>query len=214
MNAPILPIARTESLKHAAARLREGALIVVPTETVYGLAALPPAHDVLFEHLYGPQAYEAWPATPLLLDPQQPLDALVRTNRAATRLIERFWPGALTLLLPAAPDFPFEVRNPRIAVRVPHYPPLWPLLRAVGGYLIVGRAARSGYPSAITAQEAADHLGADVALILDGGVATFGLTSTVVDCIAQPPRVAQRGALAKEKIHAILDRAEERNGAA
>lgn len=214
MTAPILPLAQAESLRRAVALLRQGALVVVPTDTVYGIAALPLAHDALLEYLYGSPSYKSWPATPLLLEPQQRLNTLVRTNRAALRLTEQFWPGALTLLLPAAPDFPFGIKNPQIAVRVPNFPALWPLLHAAGGYLIVGRAARSGYPSAITAQEAADQLGEDVALILDGGVATFGLTSTVVDCIEQPPCVVQRGALGKDEIHAGLNLFEERNRAA
>jgi len=212
MSAPILPIAKSESLRRAVESLQAGSLIVVPTETVYGIAALPQAHEALLAYLYDTQDCEGWPATPLLLDPQQRLDALVRMNRAATWLMEQFWPGALTILLPAGPDFPFAVRNPQIAVRVPNLPPLWPLLRAVGGYLIVGRAARSGYPSAITAQEAADQLGEDVALVLDGGTSMFGVTSTVVDCIEQPPRVVQRGAISKESVYAALNLSEECDG--
>lgn len=211
MSAPILSIAQSESLERAVDSLQSGSLIVVPTETVYGIAALPQAHETLLAYLYGAQNRECWPATPLLLAPQQSLDSLVRMNRVAARLMDQFWPGALTLLLPAAPDFPFTVRNPQIAVRVPNFPALWPLLRALDGYLIVGRAARSGYPSAITAQEAADQLGEDVELVLDGGAATFGITSTIVDCIEQPPRVAQRGAISKERIYAALNLSDEHN---
>ncbi len=214
MSAPIHPIGQPESVQRAAEALRHGALIVIPTDTVYGLAAMPQAHNTLLALLYGPQDRDAWPALPLLLDPHQPLSQLARTNRATERLVERFWPGAVTLLLPASAEFPVAIRNPQVAVRVPNFPPLWPLLRAVGGYLIVGRAARSGYPSAITAQEAADQLGEDVAVILDGGTPTFGITSTIVNCIEHPPRVVQRGAIAKEKIHAALNLSETRDGVA
>lgn len=188
-------------------------MVVIPTDTVYGLAVAPEFHEVLLDSLYGPQERKTWPALPLLLDAEQSLEQLARVNHVAERLARHFWPGALTLLLPAAPEFPLLTRNPRVAVRVPNTPPLWPLLRLMGGYLVVGRAAPSGYPSAITAQEAADQLGEDVALILDGGAATFGITSTIVDCIAQPPRVVQRGAVSEEKVHAWLDTIEKHSNA-
>ncbi len=212
MSAVILPIQQPTSIQRAVQALQEGALVVIPTDTVYGLAVAPGAHDTLLERLYDTEGSQKWPALPLLLDPAVPLTQVARTNRAAAQLAEHFWPGALTLLLPVAPDFPFPNRNPQVAVRKPNLPALWPLLQAMGGYLIVGRAARSGYPSAITAQEAADQLGEEVDLILDGGASTFGITSTVVDCIEQPPRVVQRGAIPEEKVHTLLVRLGKRNG--
>ncbi len=205
MTAPILPIQQPASIDRAVAALQAGEFVVIPTDTVYGLAVAPEAQDVLRERLYKDRERETWPALPLLLDVDTPMDHLARTNRSAERLAQYFWPGALTLLLPSAPDAPLPPEITQVALRVPNLPPLWPLLRAMGGFLIVGRAGHSGYPSAITAQEAVDQLGDEVALILDGGAATFGLMSTIVSCSERPPRIVQRGAIPKDKVRSVVE---------
>lgn len=204
MTAPILPIGHPETLERAADVLRDGGLVIIPTDTVYGVAAAPHAHEAL-ERLHEARQAEPWPALPLLLDDADALYEVARPATSALRLARYFWPGAVTLLLPSAPDFPIPLDNPRVALRVPNCASLRPLLRAMEGYLIVGRASRSGYPSAITAREAEEQLGEDVTLILDGGRSPLGLPSTVVDCIQVPARIVQRGAVPDEKILAVLD---------
>lgn len=208
MSAPILSVRHPEALARSESLLRAGELVVIPTDTVYGIATLPVGLDDLLERIYG--AYDAvpWPALPLLIASTETVPQLARSNRAAERIARHFWPGKVTVLLPAAPDFPFPLQTPRVALRIPNFPPIFPLIEAMGGYLIVGRAAHPGYPSSITAREAASQLGEDVALILDGGPSPFGITSTVVDCIETPPRVVQRGAVADDKIEAVLRDAE------
>lgn len=199
MSAPILSIRQQTNLERAASLLQKGELVAIPTETVYGVAAAltPQSSELLLQRLYDT---DSWPALPLLLAPEVPLSRLARTNPWAERLRNYFWPGQLTLLLPASTNFPFELATPSVAQRVPDYAPLWPLLRAMGGALIVGRAAHSGYPPAITAQEAAEQLADDVALILAGGRARLGVPSTVVNCIVSPPQVAQRGVISTAKV--------------
>jgi tRNA threonylcarbamoyl adenosine modification protein (Sua5/YciO/YrdC/YwlC family) len=205
MTAPILPIQQPSSIDRAVEALRAGEIIVIPTDTVYGLAVAPKAQGTLRKRLYRDRNRETWPALPVLLDVDEPIQRLARSNRSAERLAQYFWPGALTLLLAAAAETPLPSEITQVALRVPNFPPLWPLLRAMGGFLIVGRAARSGYPSAITAQEAADQLGDEVALILDGGAATFGLMSTIVSCIESPPRIVQRGAIPEDKVCSVVE---------
>jgi tRNA threonylcarbamoyl adenosine modification protein (Sua5/YciO/YrdC/YwlC family) len=205
MTAPILPIQQPSSIDRAVEALRAGEIIVIPTDTVYGLAVAPKAQGTLRKRLYRDRNRETWPALPVLLDVDEPIQRLSRSNRSAERLAQYFWPGALTLLLAAAAETPLPSEITQVALRVPNFPPLWPLLRAMGGFLIVGRAARSGYPSAITAQEAADQLGDEVALILDGGAATFGLMSTIVSCIESPPRIVQRGAIPEDKVCSVVE---------
>lgn len=205
MSVPSLPIQQPGALQQAAAALRAGKLVVVPTDTVYGVAVLPEALETMLTTLYGTRQTEPWPALPLLIDSVPQATRLARLTPAAERLMRAFWPGVVTLILPAAADFPFPLQAPRVALRVPQSKPLRSLLQEMGGYLIVGRAARSGYPSCITAAEAAEQLGDIVALILDGGKTPYGVISTVVDCITTPPAVVQRGAIPEERILAVLN---------
>lgn len=204
MSVPCIPIHQSGAIEQAVDDLQAGRLVVVPTDTVYGVAVIPDALDLMVQTLYGPRKTAPWPALPLLLG--SPIDAarLARLTPVAERLIRAFWPGVVTLILPASPDFPFPLQAPRVALRVPNADPLRWLLNAMGGYLIVGRAARSGFPSAITAAEAIEQLGDIVSLVLDGGPSSYGVISTVVDCIATPPTVVQRGAVAEERITATL----------
>lgn len=204
MSAPILCIQHPGAIEQAVAILRAGELVVIPTETIYGIAVLPDSLQLLFERVYNLREANPWPALPLLLDSAAHLPQLARPNHVAEQLARHFWPGAVTLILPAAPHCPISFTLPRVALRVPHFPPLCPLLQAMGGFLIVGRAARSGHTSSITAQEAAEQLGDDVALILDGGTSSLGITSTIVDCISSPPRIVQRGAIPESKLRAVL----------
>jgi tRNA threonylcarbamoyl adenosine modification protein (Sua5/YciO/YrdC/YwlC family) len=207
----VVPLHQPDAITRAVTALRAGELIIIPTDTVYGVATLPEGLDGLHERVYGNREISPWPALPFLLTDEEILPRLARPNRAAERLAHYFWPGKVTLLLPAAPDVPFPIENTRVALRVPDYPPIIPLLRRMGGFLIVGRAARSGYPSSITAQEALAQLGEEVALILDGGPSPFGITSTVVDCIEVPPQIVQRGAVSEARIQAALEGQETRS---
>ena len=108
------------------------------------------------------------------------------------------------LILPPAADLPAEYRTYPIALRVPNYAPLIDLLKMVGGRLLVTGAIRSGYPPAITAQEAVDLLENHVDLILDGGPSPYGIPSTIVYCIAGPPVIVRRGAISDTKIRQAL----------
>lgn len=204
MSVPRLSIQQPGAIAQAIANLRAGRLVVVPTDTVYGVAVIPDALDVMIRTLYEGRQTAPWPALPLLLDSSVDAGRLARLTPVAERLMRAFWPGVVTLILPAAPDFPFPLSAPRIALRVPNYAPLHGLLQAMGGYLIVGRAARSGYPSCINAPEAVEQLGDIVSLVLDGGPTPYGVISTVVDCVATPPAVVQRGAVPEERILAVL----------
>jgi len=204
VSAPCLPIQQPGAIAQAVTELRAGRLVVVPTDTVYGVAVIPEALDAMVRTLYRRRQTAPWLALPLLLDSAAEAARLARLTPSAERLMRAFWPGVVTVILPAASDFPFPLQSPRIALRVPGSEPLRRLLRAMGGYLIVGRAARSGFPSCITAAEAVGQLGELVSLILDGGPSPYGVISTVVDCVATPPAVVQRGAIPEERILAAL----------
>jgi len=203
MGTPIVSIRTTGALERAISCLQSGKLLVVPTDTIYGIAALPGQANII-DQLYAARGRAQEPALPFLLASAEEMAGLARTNARALRLAQRFWPGPLTLILPPAASLPAEYRSYPIALRVPNCAPLIDLLKLVGGKLLITGAIRSGYPPAITAQEAVGLLANHVDLILDGGPSPYGIPSTIVDCIADPPVIVRRGAISGEKIRQAL----------
>lgn len=180
-----------------------GEIIVVPTDTVYGLATVMRG-EAAIKRLYAVRGGRREPALPFFIDSIDRMAELTRPNVTALRLAKRFWPGALTLILPPAASLPAHARAYPIAVRIAAYPPLAPLLEALGGYFLITGAVRSGYPPAITAEEAAIFFEEGIALILDGGPPPYGVPSTIVDCVADPPLLIRRGAVPEDKIWQAL----------
>ncbi len=203
MTAPILSIRSADAIARASTLLAAGELIIIPTDTVYGIATLPQYADAI-TRLYAIRNRPPEPASPLLLSESRLIQTLTRPNPVALRLARRFWPGALTLILPPAPALSQLFKGMPVALRVPNFPALTSLLRAAGGYLFVSGATRAGYPPAITAQEAAEMFGDEVSLILDGGQALYGVYSTIVNCVPASPEILRRGAIPEEKIWEAL----------
>jgi L-threonylcarbamoyladenylate synthase len=174
----------------------DGALVIVPTDTIYGIATVM-VDESTIERVYAAREREPEPALPFLINSQQTLVQLARTTTTALKLAQRFWPGPLTLILQPAPGLPAFARRIPIAVRMPNYALLMPLLEAVGGTILVTGAIRSGYLPAITAEEAAALFSEETALILDGGTTLYGVPSTIVDCIADPPVIVRYGPISE-----------------
>ena len=203
MSAPVKSIRSAAAVAEAAALIRAGELVIVPTDTIYGIVTLP-LDAATIDRFYGVRHRKPEPAMPFLIDGIDRMEALTRTTATALRLAHRFWPGPLTLILPPAAELSATLRGYPIAVRVPNYPPLLPLMDAVGGRLLTTGAILSGYPPAITAQEAVALFDEGIALILDGGPAPYGVPSTILDCVSEPPVVVRRGTLPESKIwHAL-----------
>jgi len=183
------------AIRTAAALLRGGRLVVVPTDTVYGVAADPRAPGAE-QRLAAAKARD--PAKPVaLLAPD--LDSVraggARLTAADERLAAAFWPGPLTLVLPT-PGGPE-------GFRVPDHRIMLALLREVGGLLRVSSANLSGEPPALTAAEAARALGAAVAVVLDAGPAPGGAPSTVVKTEEGAVRILRAGAIPAARIEAV-----------
>lgn len=191
-------------IQAAAAVLRAGGVVALPTETVYGLAvnALDPdALDKLFRLKERPRDK---PVLVLIGDRTQLGAVAAAVSPRAERLIERFWPGPLTLLLPAAPDLPELLMGEgrKVGVRVPSHPVALRLARAVP-FPITGTSANpSGTGSLRTAGEVAARLapagGPD--LILDAGELPPSLESTVVDVTGSGLTVVRAGAVSTETL--------------
>lgn len=193
------------AVRRAAALLRAGELVALPTETVYGLAANalnPRAVERIFE-IKGRPAHN-----PLIVHVASLAMAqacVARWPPIAARLARAFWPGPLTLVLPRAPELPAVVSagGPTVGVRWPSHPFIQALIRACGFPLAAPSANPSNRLSPTLADHVRRHLGAQIPLIVDGGPCQVGIESTVLDISAHPPRLLRPGMIHEEALLAV-----------
>ena len=198
------PASRAEGLKAAALALRTGELVVLPTDTVYGIGA-----DAFY-----PAAVMALLAAKARARDMPP-PVLVGTVRAASALIEdlgpygqdlidEFWPGGLTIVCRANRSLNWDLGDTRgtVAVRMPLHPVALELLKETGP-LAVSSANRTGEPAATTAAAAQEQLGEDVSVYLDGGPCTANVPSTIVDLTGEVPRLLRAGAVSVGRLREV-----------
>src|SRR5690606_7520483 len=166
----------------AAALLRAGAVVAMPTETVYGLAANAFDEAAVLRIFQVKQRPSFDPLIVHVRDREQLSPLVARLPREAEALMEHFWPGPLTLVLPKTGRVPDLVTSglDTVAVRMPAHPVAQALLRAVDFPLAAPSANPCGYVSPTSAQHVADQLGGKVPYILDGGPCTVGVESTIL----------------------------------
>jgi len=196
--------AKAQSLERAAELLRAGQLVAFPTDTVYGLGA--PAFDAAsVAAIYVAKQRPPEKAIPILIaDEADLLRIAASVPEVARKLIARFWPGGLTLVLPKCPDVPEIVSaDMTVAVRIPDLDLARALMRLTGP-LAATSANRSSQPSPVTASEVMAQLGGRIAALLDGGPCPGGTPSTVVDCVSSPTRVVREGAISLADLRAIV----------
>lgn len=183
-------------LDEVAETLRAGGLVVVPTDTVYGLAGRLFDPDVIERIFAVKERPPAKGLIAMIADPGD-LDILCgRPTAAAWDLASRFWPGPLTIVTEARSNIPTRaVVNGKIGIRLPDYGPLRSLIRAVGEPLAVTSANLSGRPSPVDITDIQAEFAGRVDLILNAGPCTLGVESTVVDADADPLVVLREGAL-------------------
>ncbi len=185
----------------AAAILRNGGLVIFPTDTVYGLGAHA-ARPEAIARIYRIKGRPDEKAIVWLIASPHEVGAYCRVDDRVLRLTEHFWPGPLTLVLERIAPAPGGL--PTLGVRVPRHEAALAIIRAVGSPVATTSANRSGEPSARTADEAIRQLGTEVDLIIDAGPSPGGVESTVLDLTHDPPRVLRRGAISTEQIRAVL----------
>ena len=198
------------SVALAAEVLRAGGVVAFPTDTVYGLGAAASQEEAV-RALYEIKGRPEAKAIPLLLADAGDLPQVAQdVPPLAERLAADWWPGPLTLVLPARPEIPEVVRSggATVAVRVPDHGLARDLIRAVGQPLATTSANRSGAPEARTAAEVVQQLGGRVEWVIDGGESPGGRPSTVVDVTVHPPVVRRWGAIAPEALAPLLQAAE------
>lgn len=191
-----------DGIARAVALLAAGELVCFPTETVYGVggnAADPLAVSRIF------QAKGRPPSHPLIVHIADARDLAAWAGDippSALLLAELFWPGPLTMVLRRGPAVPLEVTGGQdtVAVRVPAHPLALRLLREFGGAVAAPSANRFGRVSPTRAEHVADELGDAVALILDGGPASVGLESTIVDLSEGEARLLRPGGIPRQAL--------------
>jgi L-threonylcarbamoyladenylate synthase len=173
--------------------LSGGDIIGLPTDTVYGLAA-DPFHTGASDRLFRVKARPRDVSLPVLVaGEEQALELCTAVLPVARRLMERFWPGPLTLVLPRRPDLGADLgdEDATIGVRCPAHAVPLAICRRVGA-IATTSANRHGEAALTTAQDVARSLGAEVALVLDAGTCD-GPSSTVVDCTGEDPKMLREG---------------------
>jgi len=194
----------------AAQLIRAGELVAFPTETVYGLGANALSNQAV-EKIY--QAKGRPSDNPLIVhiaDEAQLSMAAREVPERARRLMEAFWPGPLTLLLPRTEQIASLVTAglDTVGVRMPDHPLALALIREAGVPIAAPSANRSGRPSPTTAEHVRQDLEGRIAGILDGGNTGVGVESTVLDMTAEPPLVLRPGGITLEQIRDVIGAAE------
>lgn len=196
---------RARGIAAAAAAVRRSELVVLPTDTVYGVAAdafSPAAVNLL---LAAKGRGRDMPV-PVLVSSRAMLEAVVNeVTDDAGRLVDAFWPGALTLVLRETPHLAWDLGEARgtVAVRMPDHALVTSLIEQTGP-LGVSSANRSGQDPATTAMAARLQLGASIAVYLDGGPTEAPVPSSIVDLTGDSPRLLRAGALDADALRAVV----------
>ncbi|MDJ0835017.1 MAG: L-threonylcarbamoyladenylate synthase [Acidobacteriota bacterium] len=193
----------------AAQLIRQGRVVALPTETVYGLAGNAADPEAVSRIFAAKQRPEDNPLIVHLAGPEQ-LDLVSnRVSESARKLAAAFWPGPLTLVLPAAEPFRRTICRSldTIAVRVPDHPIFLAVIRRSGLVLAAPSANLSGRPSPTTAAHVLDDLNGRIPLVLDGGPCRVGIESTVLDLSGDRPAVLRPGMITADTIGAALGQA-------
>jgi L-threonylcarbamoyladenylate synthase len=199
------PDAREAGLAAAAAAISRGELVLMPTDTVYGVAADAFTPTAVAGLLAAKNRGRAMPV-PVLIGEASTLAGLVlRVPPVATTLAQEFWPGGLTLVVEHSPSLAWDLGDAEgtVAVRLPDDDLARDLLRRTGP-LAVSSANRSGRPAATNAPEAIDQLGDHAAVVLDGGPRASSGASTIVDCSGPVPRVLRVGAIPVDRLREVV----------
>ena len=185
---------REAAIEAASLAIQRGALAVIPTDTVYGLAADAFDADAVADLLEAKGRGREMPP-PVLVSAATTLDALaVKIPAYARTLVEEFWPGALTLVCYAQPSLKWDLGETRgtVAVRMPDHALALEILERTGP-LAVSSANLTGSPAATDAAAALEMLGHRVAVIVDGGATVGAVPSTIVDVTGDRPRLLRSG---------------------
>jgi tRNA threonylcarbamoyl adenosine modification protein (Sua5/YciO/YrdC/YwlC family) len=197
---------RAEGVARAVEAVRAGKVVVLPTDTVYGVGADAFSEDAVAAVLAAKGRGRDMPP-PVLVPNVRTVDGLATDVPPWARdLIQEFWPGPLTLVFQAQSSLMWDLgeTNGTVALRMPQDEIALELLAEVGP-MAVTSANQSGQPPATTVTDAAAQLGAAVAVYLDAGTRADNVPSTIVDCTGERPRILREGALSEADLATVLD---------
>jgi L-threonylcarbamoyladenylate synthase len=199
------PDSRENAIAAAARAIEGGSVVVLPTDTLYGIGA-DAFNPAAVTGLLAAKGRGRDMPVPVLVGSWNTIDGLVSyVSSDARALIEAFWPGGLTLVVEHAPSLAWDLGDARgtVALRMPLHPVALELL-AKTGPMAVTSANRTSMPPATTAQQAYDQLGESVSVYLDGGEVPIGQASTIVDLTDEVPIVLRAGAITIEALRDVL----------
>jgi L-threonylcarbamoyladenylate synthase len=199
------PGERDAGIAAAVSALKGGGLVVLPTDTVYGIGANAFDSSAVAALLAAKGRGRDMPV-PVLVGSWHTIDGLVYTvPRTARELIRAFWPGALSLVVRQAPSLAWDLGDAdgTVMLRMPLHPVAIDLLREVGP-MAVSSANISGSPAAVTAADARAQLGDKVEVYLDAGPSAQQAASTIVDLTGAHPRILRVGPVSAESVATVL----------
>ncbi|MEP2026213.1 MAG: L-threonylcarbamoyladenylate synthase [Reichenbachiella sp.] len=192
---------------HAAALLKAGKLVAIPTDTVYGLAGHAQKTETLQEIFLVKKRPQDKPLIAQVNHLEKATGFVKNIPNHARTLAEKYWPGALTLIFEATQEVsPVMLSNGKtMGLRVPDHDMTLELLKQLDFPLAVTSANLSGHPSPTTAEEVNEQIGDRIAYILDGGPSVHGQESTIVGFENKMPVILRKGAISEEDILATLN---------
>jgi L-threonylcarbamoyladenylate synthase len=196
---------RPLGISSAISALKDGRLVVLPTDTVYGIGA-DAFNGTAVASLLAAKGRGRDMPVPVLVGSWHTIDGLVYTVPSAAReLIRAFWPGALSLVVRQAPSLQWDLGDAHgtVMLRMPLHPVAIELLREVGP-MAVSSANKSGSPAAVTAADAREQLGDLVGVYLEAGPSAQGAASTIVDLTGATPRILREGPITSAAIAGVL----------
>lgn len=200
------PEQREEGIAAAGRAVQRGRLVLLPTDTVYGVGADAFSPEAV-ERLLAAKGRGRQMPPPVLVSARTTLDALATgVPDYAHVLVDELWPGPLTVVLRQQPSLQWDLGETRgtVAVRMPDHEVALELLGRTGP-LAVSSANRTGHPAATDAEEAEAMLGEHVRVVLDSGPTPGPVPSTIVDCTGERPRILRLGVLTVERLDEVLD---------
>ena len=196
--------ATAENIRVASQVVRDGGLVVYPTDTVYGLGC-DPFNVNGVKRVFRVKRDREKPL-PILSCSVADLEKIAHLSDVARKIVAKLWPGPLTIIVPKKPALPDVVTCglDSVGVRVPEHDVAVQLIRLSGGLLVGTSANKTGQKPACTASEALEQLGEKVDVILDGGPAPLGEPSTVVDLTTEKPKILREGPIGFKDILDLL----------
>jgi L-threonylcarbamoyladenylate synthase len=205
MNQKTISIQDPDSLNIALSALLKGEVIVIPTDTVYGLACLA-SNTSAIEKIYQSKGRDFSKALPVIISHYSQLSLIAdKVTDAAKKVMDHFWPGALTLVIPKHHSLPPALTSlPTVGVRMPNHPWLLELINH-SGPLASTSANISGAKSPVSVAEAVEQLQGKVIYFFDGGPCIGGISSTVVDFSKPDPVLLREGQITYKEIQTVVN---------